>query len=193
MAGRNHRRPSNKYGYAGSTPFAPFCCSPTAWRLSACILTPDTKSIVQARGRRVEGTGDGGEKPCAISSSAAHANAQAHAMLPSSRRRRLQKFDVTESGCDREEPRGTPDASGWATFAGRPTARVPRRPLREPASPAPRARGRVGAACVRARFTVSGERRSWARLVALIFREPSGHWRLESVRTTVPHQFIGAW
>jgi hypothetical protein len=82
MAGRNHRRPSNKYGYAGSTPFAPFCFSLAAWRLSACILPPDTKSIVQARGRRVEGKGARGEKPCAISSSAAHANTQAHAMLP---------------------------------------------------------------------------------------------------------------
>jgi hypothetical protein len=61
---------------------APFCCSlADAWRLSACILTPDTKSRVQARGRRMEGSGAGGAKPCAISSSAAHANAQANASV----------------------------------------------------------------------------------------------------------------
>ena len=35
-------------------------------------------------------------------------------------------------------------------------------------------RGDPVVARARVRFTVSGERRSWARLVALIFREPSG-------------------
>ncbi len=62
------------------------------------------------------------------------------------------------AGVDRAAATMRPDASGWATFAGRSAVRMPRRPLREPAPPASSARG---------------GRRSWARRVALIFRDPS--------------------
>jgi hypothetical protein len=54
-----------------------------------------------------------------------------------------------EAGCKRVGP---------PIFAGRSAVRMPRRPLREPAPPASSARG---------------GRRSWARRVALIFRDPS--------------------
>ncbi len=52
------------------------------------------------------------------------------------------------------------------------------------------ARGGVGTARALVRFTVSGERRSWARLVALIFREPS---RALAARERERRARLGCW